>query len=73
MGVGEMGLTPNQFWSLTLREFHIKHAAFARAEDRQRALVHEVVALVGLLDKKNKEIELRNANALRRYPIKPWL
>lgn len=64
---------PAQFWSLTLREFQFKHAAFMRAENRQRALLFDLGALVSMADEKAKAVMSRNANALRRYVTMPWL
>lgn len=63
---------PDQFWSLNVREFWIKHRAFTRAEDRQQALVIDL-ALRTADYKDNARGELtRYMNALRRYPIKQW-
>lgn len=68
-----MGLSTRAFWSLTVREFWIKHRAFTRAEDRQRALVRELALLTAnYKDPERRSIE-RQLNTLRRYPIKPWL
>lgn len=65
---------PAQFWSLTVREFWIKHAAFSRAEDRRRSLMLEQVSFVAPKQKKaDQNALIRNANVLRRYPVKPWL
>ena len=64
---------PDQFWSLTIAEFHIKHGAFARAEDRQRGMVFELAGLIGMFNEKDRTKVTNNARALRRYPIKPWL
>lgn len=68
-----MGLAPAEFWSLTYREFWIKHRAFERGEDRARALIFELAAMVGQFDERRRGKVLRGANALRRYPIKKWL
>jgi hypothetical protein len=68
-----MGLMPDEFWSLTWTEFHIKHEAFVRTEDRQRALVFELAGLIGLQDEKGKIAINRSASMLRRYALKPWL
>lgn len=68
-----MGLDPDVFWRLTVREFWIKHAAFHRAEHRQRALVYEIAGLIGQHDKRSKAAIKRNENRLRRYPVKKWL
>ncbi len=64
---------PDQFWSLTIGEFQIKHGAFVRAEDRQRSLVFELAGLIGMLSQKDRDKVNKNATVLRRYPIKPWL
>ena len=68
-----MGLMPEQFWSLTVREFWLKHAAFSRAEDRaESAMVRQALRLGNF--KKSAANQLHQyANALKRYPIKPWL
>jgi lipase chaperone LimK len=68
-----MALAPEQFWSLTVREFWIKHAAFTRAEDRRRSLVIEHSLISGHRDDRAREEIQRTVNALRRYPIKSWL
>jgi hypothetical protein len=69
-----MELAPDLFWSLTFREFGIKERAFTRAEDRKRALVVQLAAMIGSgyseADRRTLE---RQANALRRYPVKRWL
>lgn len=72
-GLGELGLSPREFWSLTVREFQIKHAAFSRAEDRGRSLVFELAAKTGHYKKKDLNQLLKAVNILRRYPVKPWL
>jgi hypothetical protein len=68
-----MGLMPEQFHRLTLREFHIKHAAFQRAEDRTRSMFIELAALTGQFKDKDRNGLRRTVNALRRYPVKRWL
>lgn len=68
-----MGLSPDVFWSLLLRDFHIKHAAFQRQEDRTRSLVLELAAMTGQFKDKDRNQLRRNVNALRRYPVKRWL
>lgn len=68
-----MGLSPEAFWSLTVREFWIKHRAFTRAEDRQKSLVYTVALLTGDHSKQTAAKLERSAYALRRYPIKAWL
>jgi hypothetical protein len=72
-GIGELGLMPDQFWSLTLREFQLKHAAFVRAEDRKRSLMFELAGLVAMTDEKGRAALNSNANALKRYVTMPWL
>jgi len=57
-----------------VREFWIKHEAFARAEDRARSLVLEHVFLTSPRANASQTNALRrNVNALRRYPVKSWL
>lgn len=68
-----MGLMPDQFWSLTVREFWLKHEAFARAEDRQRALLFEHAMTSKRPSRKEQALLQRSINALRRYPLKRWL
>jgi len=68
-----MGLMPDQFWHLTVREFWLKWAAFDRAEDRRRALMFEQALTSGAGDQKQRMALERAINSLRRYPIKPWL
>jgi hypothetical protein len=64
---------PDQFWSLTLREFWLKFDGFARAEDRRRGLIFEHALMVGRGDQKQQRQLQRGVNALRRYPLKRWL
>ena len=72
-GIGEMGLSPDTFWSLTVREFWIKHRAFSRAEDRAKSLVVTLALMTGDFPKAQHAKLERSAHALRRYPIKSWL
>jgi hypothetical protein len=72
-GIGELDLLPSEFWTLTLREFQIKHAAFVRAEDRKRSLLFELASLVAMTDDKGRAGMKANANTLRRYFSMPWL
>lgn len=72
-GLGEMGLSSREFWSLTVREFWIKHAAFMRAEARMRALLSELSLQTTQLDDKGRGQRLRAIGTLRRYPVKRWL
>jgi len=67
-----MGLSRPAFWSLTVREFWIKHRAFVRAEDRARALMFELALQLRHYKDEGANVR-RNINALRRYPIKQWL
>lgn len=64
---------PEQFWSLTVREFHLKWAAFSRAEDRARSLVLEHAMMTGQYKDKDRNKIQRGVNVLRRYPLKRWL
>jgi len=74
VGIGELGLMPVQFWDLTWHEFHVKHEAFLRHEDRARALVFELAGLIGLFSNETTQRKVNDsAVRLRRYPIKPWV
>lgn len=65
---------PWDFWRLTFREFHLKHAAFLRAEDRTKALMFEHVSVtVPRKSASDQEKLERHVNYLRRYPVKRWL
>ena len=64
---------PEQFWRLTYREFSLKHEAFMRHEDRMKALIFEHSLMGGGRDEQKELALQRQINALRRYPIKPWL
>lgn len=45
-----------------------------RAEDRQRALAIEHALMTGNITKAEDRFEAKKSiNALRRYPVKPWL
>lgn len=72
-GVGELGLSPEAFWSLTLREFWIKHAAFSRAEDRALSRVYTLANLTGTFRVDERRKLKKAESALRRYPVKKWL
>jgi len=70
---------PAQFWSLTYREFMIKHHAFIRRENRERRLL-AVLAL--WTDGTKYPKHLRSPEALLGwqepgpmplYPVKKWL
>jgi len=64
---------PDAFWSLTVREFWIKHRSFSRAEDRAESALVRQALRVGHFKKSTANQMERYANALKRYPIKPWL
>lgn len=64
---------PEQFWSLTVREFWLKFEAFSRAEDRRRSLIFEHALMVAPRTDKQRAQLQRGINSLRRYPIKQWL
>jgi hypothetical protein len=70
-GIGEMGLAPDVFWALTKPEFDIKHRAWKRAEDRQRALMIEHGLMTGghRFKKADQTSLRRDVTALRRYPM----
>lgn len=61
------------FWSLTYREFQIKHAAFTRSEDRQRALMFELAEHIGQWKDNDRDKLVKNVNVLRKYPVKRWI
>ena len=68
-------MSPAAFAVLEIREFHLKHAAFMRAENRRAADVLEI-ALKTAGDKYKKgdqETMKRQVAALRQYPMKQWL
>lgn len=74
MGIGEMDLAPDAFWSLTVREFQIKHAAFMRAEDRRKSLaITQALLSSGHMKKADRERIAKSASDLVRYPQKSWL
>lgn len=68
-----MALAPAVFWSLTPREFEIKHRAFVRAEDRHRALFFELALMTGHRKPEAKQRLEKAISSLRQYPQKPWL
>jgi hypothetical protein len=72
-GLGEMGLAPDVFWGLLLREFEIKFGAYQREQDRQRSLFLELALMTGQFKDKDRAQLRRSVNALRRYPVKRWL
>ena len=71
--LGELGLMPEQFWTLTVREFWMKHEAFRRAEDRQESLMLRHAMRTTKYKTGDRRRMERDANALRRYPVKPWI
>lgn len=73
VGLGELGLSREQFWTLTVPEFHLKHEAFMRAEHRTRSLVIEHALMTGHVAENRITEVKRSINALRQYPVKPWL
>lgn len=64
---------PDQFWGLTVREFWLKFEAFARAEGRAEAARIQQALRLGNYKKGDRAAMMRDANTMRRYPIKPWL
>lgn len=68
-----MELSPRVFWRLTPHEFWIKWRAFTRAEDRaESARIRQALRTTQLSDGDRRKLE-RNADALKRYPLKKWL
>jgi hypothetical protein len=72
-GIGEMDLDPDVFWNLTKREFDIKVDAFKRAEDRRESALIRQALRTAPYKAKDRNVMQREANRLRRYPVKPWL
>lgn len=70
-----MGLDPDRFWSLTVREFWIKYRAFVRAENRLESLfIRQALRTTGGKKTDPGRVKMeRVANQLRQYPVKPWL
>lgn len=73
-----MGLMPSRFWSLTVREFHIKYRAFIRMENRLEAMQIRQALRRGVGGDDSKGRQARSqlgkmANRLRQYPVKAWL
>jgi hypothetical protein len=70
-----MGLTPAVFWRLTPREFWIKHRAWIREENRQKAMWLEHALRTGghRFKKADQQSMQRTVTALRQYPMKSWL
>lgn len=73
VGLGELRLNPEVFWQLTKREFDIKFEAFRRAEDRQESARIRQALRTAPYKAKDRAAMQREANRLRRYPVKPWL
>lgn len=65
-----MGLTPAGFWSLTPREFTLKHSAFIRAEDRAESAAIRQALRVGSFKDNDRRALWQTANALKRYPVR---
>ena len=64
---------PEQFWSLTPREFWIKYRAFVRRENRAESTqIRQALRTTGGKPSARAKLE-RAANSLRQYPVKPWL
>jgi hypothetical protein len=66
---------PDQFWSLSPREFWIKYRAFVRAENRLESLfMRQALRTTGgkKTDPGRMQME-KQAIRLRQYPVKPWL
>ena len=68
-----MELAPREFWALTVREFWIKHDAFRRKEDRAESALMRQALRTEQYKTKDRNAMTRDANRLKRYPIKPWL
>lgn len=72
-GLGELGLLPWDFWRLTVREFWIKHDAFIRSEGRAESAWIRQAIRTKRYKPSDKNAMVREANWLKRYPVKPWL
>lgn len=68
-----MGLAPDVFWSLLVREFWIKHRAFERDESRRHSLFVELAARTGHFNENDQRRMMQSAYQLKRYPLKKWL
>jgi hypothetical protein len=66
---------PEQFWSLTFREFNLKWDGFLRAEQRAEWLVGRHAMLTTRFEKKPASVSrlLGYVRPMNRYPLKPWL
>jgi hypothetical protein len=64
---------PDEFWGLTVREFHIKFRAFVRAENRAESVMLRQALRTSGGDKKQRHEMQQAANRLRQYPVKAWL
>lgn len=71
-GIGELQLTPREFWRLTPGEFWIKHAAFTRAENRARADTIRLALSIGQYKPNDRHALQSAAAALTQYPLKRW-
>jgi hypothetical protein len=73
-GMGEMGLMPEQFWSLTKPEFDLKHEAFERQQVRELWLVGKLALLTQSFKGEPKTPgQLFGMQPMVRYPSKPWM
>jgi hypothetical protein len=72
--MGEMSLSPEQFWTLSKPEFDLKHEAFQRGEMRALWLVGKL-ALLTQEFKNNPRTpgQLFGIQPMIRYPLKPWM
>lgn len=64
---------PEQFWRLTVREFWIKHDGFTRAEGRAESALIRQALRTSRYKEPDRNAMNREANRLKRYPLKPWL
>jgi hypothetical protein len=75
-GLGELELTPAEFWRLTVREFYLKEAGFRRSQNRLEWLIGlQAFLTVTYKDPKpgSPERVLGWQGPVLRYPLKPWL
>ena len=72
--MGELGLMPEQFWSLSKPEFELKYDAFQRGEMRALWLVGKLALLTQEFKNNPKSPgQLFGISPMIRYPLKPWL
>jgi hypothetical protein len=66
---------PSDFWSLTVREFHIKFRAFMRSENRaESTFMRQALRTTAGKSTDPARVGMgKAANRLRQYPVKPWL